>query len=150
MKFGLAAISPRRAPRSAGFTLAEVLAALAFMAIVIPVAIEGMHVASGAGEKAARRNEAAMVAEQILSGSIITGDWSGGVQNGTIRQGLHDYTYNVKDEPWLEDVNAYYIRLLSVEVTYSVQGVSRSVQLSTLVDQTQLTNQIGGSVSSFR
>jgi hypothetical protein len=149
MKFGLAAISRRRARRSAGFTLAEVLAALAFMAIVIPVAIEGLHIASGAGEKAARRNEAAMVAEQVLSESIITGDWSGGVQGGTVRQGLHDFSYSIKDEPWLEDVNAYYIRLLSVEVIYSVQGVNRSVQLSTLVDETQLTNQIGGSASSF-
>jgi hypothetical protein len=67
-----------------------------------------------------------------------------------VRQGLHDYSYSIKDEPWLEDVNAYYIRQLSVEVIYSVQGVNRSVQLSTLVDETQLTNQIGGSASSFR
>ena len=37
-------ISQRRA--EAGFTLAEVLAALAFMAIVIPVAVDGLRIAS--------------------------------------------------------------------------------------------------------
>ena len=39
----------------AGFTLAEVLAALVFMAILIPVALEGLSIASRAGEVAARK-----------------------------------------------------------------------------------------------
>ena len=36
------------------FTLAEVLAAMLFIAIVIPAAVEAMHLASLAGEVAAR------------------------------------------------------------------------------------------------
>jgi Tfp pilus assembly protein FimT len=43
------------APPCQAFTLAEVMAALLFLAIVIPVAIEAMHVASLAGEVGARR-----------------------------------------------------------------------------------------------
>ena len=34
---------------AAGFTLAEVMAALVFMAIVIPVALEGLSIATRAG-----------------------------------------------------------------------------------------------------
>ena len=39
----------RPTSRNRAFTLAEVLAALLFMAIVIPVALHGMSVASRAG-----------------------------------------------------------------------------------------------------
>src|SRR2546429_9589111 len=64
--------------RKAAFTLAEVLAALLFMAIVIPVALEGMHVATRAGSVAVRKREAARVAERILNESIITTNWNNG------------------------------------------------------------------------
>ena len=47
--------------RAAAFTLAEVLAALLFMAIVIPAAVEGLHIASLAGTVAARKGEAAHI-----------------------------------------------------------------------------------------
>src|SRR5438128_966804 len=49
---------------TSAFTLAEVLASLVFMAILIPVALEGLHIASRAGEVAARKSEAALVAER--------------------------------------------------------------------------------------
>src|SRR5216684_819976 len=62
----------------AAFTLAEVLAALLFMAIVIPVALEGMHVASRAGSVAVRKREAARVAERILNESLVTTNWNNG------------------------------------------------------------------------
>src|SRR6266567_846947 len=64
--------------RQAAFTLAEVLAALLFMAIVIPVALEGMHVASRAGSVAVRKREAARVAERILNESLVTTNWNNG------------------------------------------------------------------------
>jgi len=41
--------TPRRRNRQGGFTLAEVLAALLFLAIVIPTAVEALHLASLAG-----------------------------------------------------------------------------------------------------
>ena len=43
------------------FTLAEVLAAMLFLAIVIPAAVEALHVASLAGEVAARKGAAARI-----------------------------------------------------------------------------------------
>ncbi len=76
---------------SSGFTLAEVLAALVFMAIVIPVALQGLSIASRAGEVAARKSEAALVAERILNENIVTTNWDKTVQNGTVRQGIRDF-----------------------------------------------------------
>jgi type II secretory pathway pseudopilin PulG len=138
MKFEAGSTSPRRAR---GFTLAEVLASLAFMAIVIPVAIEGMHIASGAGERAARKTEAALVAEQVLNESVVTGDWSSGIQNGTVRQGVHEYSWTLNNQIWLQDVNQNDMRLISVEVNYMAQGRPYVMRLSTLVAEYQTTNQ---------
>src|SRR5882762_4963509 len=53
--------------RCAGFTLAEVLAALLFMAIVIPVAVQGLHIASRAGSVSERKAVGARIAERKLN-----------------------------------------------------------------------------------
>lgn len=136
MKFGR---YPNKA--TAGFTLAEVLAALLFMAIVIPVALEAMHVASHAGSVAVRRAEAARVAERILNENIATTNWSGGgVQAGNVSDGIYQYPWTLHNDAWTIDPNISTLRLLSVEVTYSAQGRQNSVRLSTLVDGAPPTN----------
>lgn len=127
------------------FTLAEVLAALVFMAILIPVALEGLHIASRAGEVAARKSEAALVAEKVLNESIVTTNWNTTVQNGTVRQGNRDFRWTLRNDPWDKDPNQTVIRLLSAEVVFSAQGRDYSMRMSTLVDgstlQTQNTTQ---------
>src|SRR3989442_1394692 len=104
------------------FTLAEVLASLVFMAILIPVALEGLSIASRAGEVAARKSEAALVAERILNESVITTNWNSTVQNGTVRQGFRDFRWTLRNDPWDKDPNQNAMRLLSVEVTFAAQG----------------------------
>ena len=142
MKFALAT-DPRlpaqnrraRTGSRSAFTLAEVLAALVFMAIVIPVAISGLHVASRAGEVAVLKAEAALVAERLLNESIVTTNWSQAAQTGNTRQGIRDYKFTLRNEPWNEDPLRSDIRLLSVEVTFTVQGREQRVRVSTLVDE---------------
>jgi Tfp pilus assembly protein PilV len=153
MKFGLnnpinrptgqatAATGACRACRAAGFTLTEVLAALLFMAIVIPVALEGMHVASRAGSFAVRRTAAARVAERILNENIATTNWIGGSsQSGTVTEGAQQFRWTMLNQPWNVDPNLPNLCLLSVDVTYSAQGQESSVKVSTLVDSTSPTN----------
>ena len=126
-----------------GFTLAEVLAALVFMAILIPVAIEGLSIASRSGEVAARKATATLVAESVLNEMIVTTNWNSSLQNGNVRQGIHDFQWTMRNEPWNQDPNATTMRQLSVEVKYTAQGRDYSVRLATLVDssppQTQTT-----------
>lgn len=135
MKFKLPPNSafPRRRTATA-FTLAEVLAALVFMSIVIPVALSGLSVASRAGEVAARKAEAALVAERVLNENVITTNWNSTLQNGSLRQGLREFRWTMRNEPWNEDPYQNSMRLLSVEVTYSAQGKDYNVRLSTLID----------------
>jgi len=117
-----------------GFTLAEVLAAMVFMAIVIPVAVSGLGVASRAGEVAVRKTEASLLADRILNENVATTNWTQALQTGTLRQGRRDFRYQLKSENWNEDPNQTGMRLLSVEVTFSAKGSDYAVRLSTLVD----------------
>lgn len=117
-----------------GFTLAEVLAAMMFMAIVIPVAISGLGVASRAGEVAVRKTEASLLADRILNENVVTTNWSQALQTGSLRQGRHEFRYQLKNGNWNEDPNQTGMRLLSVEVTFTAQGSEYVVRMSTLVD----------------
>jgi type II secretory pathway pseudopilin PulG len=112
------------------FTLAEVLAALLFMAIVIPVALEGMRIASRAGELADRKREAARVAEKILNESIVTTNWNKSAQSGTILEADREYRWSLRSSAWTESA----MQQLSVEVQFPVQGQDYTVQMSTLAN----------------
>lgn len=126
--------------REAAFTLAEVLAALVFMAIVVPVVVECLHIATQAGEVAQRKSEATRVAERILNESIVTTNWNQSAQNGTVEEGQRSFDWTLQSEPWNQDP----MRLLTVQVKYQVQGRDYNVQLSTLADSSfsySMTNQ---------
>jgi type II secretory pathway pseudopilin PulG len=116
------------------FTLAEVLAALAFLAILIPVVVQCLSIASRAGEVAERKGHAARVAENVLNESIVTTNWSQSSQSGTVDDGSDQYKWTLDSSPWTQDP----MRVLTVDVKYSVQGKDYSVQLSTLVDESTL------------
>lgn len=128
------AIKPRNASRRGpgvdAFTLAEVLAALLFMAIVIPVALQGMRVAGRAGELAERKREAARVAEKILNESIVTTNWNKSALSGTVLEADREYKWQLRSESWSQTD----MRLLSVQVEFPVQGQDYSVEMSTLAN----------------
>jgi len=117
------------------FTLAEVLAALLFLAIVIPTAVEALHVASLAGEVAARKGAAARIADRILNESLVTTNWTSGDQSGTVTEGILDFDWKLTSAAWPEDS----MQLLTAEVTFSAQGKDYSVRLSTLANYQTLT-----------
>jgi hypothetical protein len=122
----------------AGFTLAEVLAALLFMAIVIPVAVEGLRIASLAGEVGERKSRAARVAERILNECLITTNWSKSVQSGNVFEGEHAFRWSLRNETWSQDGTQSAPHQLSVEVVYTVQNRDYAVRLSTLSPTSQL------------
>ena len=123
--------APSRVKRtSAAFTLAEVLAALLFMAIVIPVALNGLRVASQAAQAGERKNVAARVAERVLNEYSLTGALPDG-KAGTISEGPYQYEWALETLPWTEDAST---QMATVRVRYSVQGRPCEVTLSTLLN----------------
>ena len=117
-----------------GFTLAEVLAALLFMAIVIPVAMQGLRIASRAGSVSERKAVGARLAERKLNELLVTGQWVSAAQKGTVQEGFQSYDWRLQTEPWSEDGN---MRLITLHVTVPVQGQDYDVHVSTLVDASQ-------------
>ncbi len=116
-----------------GFTLAEVLAAMLLLAIVVPAAIEALHVAATAGTVAARKVEAARVAERVLNEKVIMGNSSQTGQHGIVVADGHDFRWTLRSERWPVDA----MQLLTAEITFTAQDRTCLVRLSTLVNAQQ-------------
>src|SRR5262245_44230208 len=84
----------------AAFTLVEVLAALAFMAIVIPVAVQGLRIANLAGQVGQRKAMAAHAAERLLNEIIVTGQYRSASSKGVIQQDAQRYEWNMRTQTW--------------------------------------------------
>jgi Tfp pilus assembly protein PilV len=136
MRFATAT-SKRGARRGAqavsAFTLAEVLVAMLFMVIVVPVVVDAMHIASLSGEVAARKGEAALIADKVLNESIVTTNWSQGGLSGTVELGGEQYSWKLSSQNWNQDSS---MELLSVEVDYPAGGRIYSVTMNTLANST--------------
>jgi len=110
-----------------------VLAALVFMAIVIPVAVQGVRIANLAGQVGERKAVAIRIAERVLNEMVVTRQWQQAVQTGSVREGPQEYRWLTRLDTWPEGT----LRLLTVQVTFPVQGKDYDVRLSTLADTTQ-------------
>lgn len=102
-----------------------------FMAIVIPVVVEGMTIAHRAGIVADRSRVAAQLADRLLTEVVLTEQWRDGDQTGEFEPDFPGYRWSLTTEAWQEDV----MRLVWVEVTYVVQGREFSVRLCTLAPE---------------
>src|SRR5665213_2195499 len=125
--------SPTRGKRGqSAFTLAEVLAALLFMAIVIPVAVEGLRIASLAGEVGQRKDVAARIGQAKLNELKVTGQLISSSQNGVVQDKGIVYRWSVRSTLWTEAPTVA-MNLATITVNYPAQGKNFDVQLSTLV-----------------
>ena len=114
----------------AGFTLVELLAAMAFMAIVIPAAVEGLRIANRAGMVGQRKAAAARVMDSVLNEYIANGQQRSGVTSGFVQEGELHYDWRIQIQNWSEDQ----MRVVTCEVSYPVQGETFTVRGSTLID----------------
>ena len=117
--------------REDGFTFVETLAAMLFIAIVIPVAVRGVILANRAGMVAERKRVAIQLADTRLNEIVIDEEWIDGTQSGDFGDDWPEYTWVLEDDAWEEDT----MRLLTVTVTYVVQGIEYEVRVSTLVEE---------------
>jgi len=115
-----------------GFTLAEVLAALLLLAIVIPVALQGLRVASMAGEVGQRKMVAARIGNKVLNELKVTGQLQNTAQAGVVQEHGISYRWSVKNQSWNEDMLSQMI-LATLTVSYNAQGKGYEVHLSTLI-----------------
>jgi type II secretory pathway pseudopilin PulG len=113
--------------------LVELLAAMAFMAIVIPVIMHALAISNRAGQVAQRKAIAARIADRVLSEYVANGQQVRSAQRGTVDEGPYEFQWNIALENWKEDS----MRVVTAQVTYPVQGQQFSVETSTLIGLTQ-------------
>lgn len=142
MKFAIKTTSRR----TRGFTLAELLASLLFLAIVIPAAIHALRVASLAGSVSARKGAAARIADRMLNESLVNTNWSG-TRGGTVSEEETDFRWTVSRGNWT-GAPVPDMQQVTAEVIFSAQGRDYSVRLTTLADVIDL-NPGSGSVRSY-
>jgi len=116
-----------------GFTLVEALAAMLFVAIVIPVIVHGLTVANRAGVMAERKRVAAQLADRLLTELVITEAWRDGEEEGDFGDDWPAYRWFTGTDAWQEDT----MREVFVEVAFDVQGKEYNVRLSTLVEEAE-------------
>ena len=117
-----------------GFTFVEVLAALLFLAVVVPAVVTALTVANRASEITDRGTLAGELAENKLNELLIDNAWqTASATTGTFGDDLPGYRYEVSVNDWATDT-ANAVSELRVEVFYPVQGKERSLHLSTLVN----------------
>jgi type II secretion system protein I len=117
-----------------GFTLVEVLAALLLMAIVVPVAMQGVQIASRAGTLGQRKAAAMRVAERVLNELIATDGLTQSTGSGTANEGDQSYAWTMQTETWPEDA----MNVVTVRVVFNVQGNDYNVSLSSIYDPTTM------------
>ena len=111
----------------------EVLAALLLVAIVLPVVMQGISLATGAASSAKRRTEAASLAASKMHEIVATERWRGGSLAGRFDSADGD---NAGDYEWTADATRWtepYVRELRVYVTWDGAEDDRGVTLTTLV-----------------
>lgn len=106
------------------------------MAIVIPVAVAGIQVASRAGQVGVRKAAAARIADRVLNELEVTGQLYNGSQSGVVEEGRQEFKWSLDSQAWTEGN----LNVATVSVDYQVQGRDYNVHLSTLLDPNTITN----------
>jgi prepilin-type N-terminal cleavage/methylation domain-containing protein len=117
-----------RSARS-GLSLAEVLATIAIIAIVVPVTMQGVSIASSLAGLTRQRAEAVSLAETKLNELLISGDWQTSALAGDFGLDWPGYQWRAQVSNWEEPD----MQLLEVVVRWQARGREREVKLDTLV-----------------
>lgn len=116
----------------AGFTLVEVLAAMAFLGIVMPVVISALFVSSRAAVIAERSTIALQLGENKLNEMMLGGAWTTESGRGDFGDKWPGYRWELTKSAWESTT----MTELTMDVFYTVQGTERDLRLTTLASET--------------
>jgi type II secretory pathway pseudopilin PulG len=122
--------------KSAGFTFVEVLAALTFLGVLIPVVLSAMTVSLRASEIAERSSVAAGLGENMLNEMIVENTWSSAGTRGDFGQDYPGYRWQLTQASWTTGS----MTELTMDVFFPVQGREQNIRLGTLASQAQTTS----------
>jgi type II secretory pathway pseudopilin PulG len=134
----------RPTSRNAAFTFVEILAALLFLALVVPAIVGALGVANRASVAAERSALAGELAQNKLNEFLVGDTWQNPpFTNGDFEGAYPGYRWEMTQESWTGDPVNTGMTALHVDVHYTVQGEDRTVRLSTLVYAATATSTTG-------
>ena len=116
-----------------GFTLVEVLAAMAFLGILMPVVISALFVSSRAAVISERSTIALQLGENKLNEMMLAGAWTSESGRGDFGNQWPGYRWELSKSGWEESAA---MTELTLDIFYTVQGTERDLRLTTLVSET--------------
>lgn len=123
----------KRLPAAAGFTLMEVLAAMALLALVLPVAMKGISIAVNLASDSTRKMTASRLAENRLSEAVLLEEWKTGDAKGDFGNEYPDFKWTLvtsnRSEAGLKQID--------VAVAWKHRGYEKETVLTTLVYESQ-------------
>lgn len=117
--------------REQGFTFVEILAALLFLGIVMPVVIGALQVSNRAAVLSERSGVAVQLAENRLAELQLGDAWSSSASTGEFGEDWPGYRWELTKSDWENGA----MTELQLAVFFSVQGREQDVRLSTLVSE---------------
>ena len=120
-----------------GFTLIEVLAAMVFLGILMPVVISALLVSNRAAVVAERSTVAVQLGENRLNELLLGNAWSSGETRGEFGDDWPGYRWEMRKATW----QTTSMTELTLDVYFQVQGREHDVQLSTLASESAATTQ---------
>ncbi len=121
--------------RDRAFTFAEILAAMLFLALVIPVALQAISISSRAGTVAGRKATAVQLGDALLNELAITDEWRRGSQSGRFEAPYDSYSWQIQSQNWDQQG----LIQLSLQVEFLVRDQRFDVVLATLVPEEEPT-----------
>ena len=117
--------------RADGFTLIEALAAMALIAVVLPVVMQGISVAIGLSSHARHQAEAVTLAKMKLDELIATQQLNGSAPQGDFGEDFPGYEWAADINTWPLDAS---LSELTITVTWTARQRQQQVQIATLVN----------------
>jgi type II secretory pathway pseudopilin PulG len=119
-------------PQLAGaFTLIEVLAAMTFLGLVLPVVVSALMLSNRAALIAERSSTALRLGENRLEELLLDNGWTTAGTSGEFGNDWPGYRWTLQKNSW-NDGNATELSLI---VQFSVQGRQHDVRISTLATE---------------
>ena len=112
-----------------GFTLIEILATFVLIAIILPVAMKGISLATNMASDSKRKAEATTLAKSKLTEITTDQLWEQGTASGDFSTRWPDYKWEMLVSAWT-DASARQVDLL---VSWDARQQERSITLTTLV-----------------
>ena len=116
---------------TAAFTFVEILAALVFLGILMPVVVSALTFSNRAAVIAERSAAAVRLAENQLNEVLLDDAWSSAASRGEFGPEWPGYRWELTRGDW----EAGPMTELTLDVFFPVQGTEHTVRLTTLVSE---------------